>query len=76
MNLFWLNALPIAAAVAAWAGIPLWMVARHPNWSGEPALPYGNPELDAIMNRAAAVAAERTERLAVHAERELAGVAA
>ena len=36
MNLFWLNALPIAAAVAAWAGIPLWMVARHPNWSSVP----------------------------------------
>ena len=29
MNWFWLN-IPLAAAFfAAWAGIPLWLVARH-----------------------------------------------
>ncbi len=74
MNLFWLNALPAAVAVGAWAGIPLWMVARHPSWSSEPASIYGNPELDAIMNRRATVA--EPVPVPVHAERDLAGVAA
>ena len=31
MYWFWLN-MPLAAAFfAAWAGIPLWLVARHPD---------------------------------------------
>ncbi len=34
---FWMN-MPLAAAFfAAWAGIPLWMVLRHPTWGPEPA---------------------------------------
>jgi hypothetical protein len=34
---FWMN-MPLAAAfLAAWAGIPLWMVLRHPTWGPEPA---------------------------------------
>jgi hypothetical protein len=33
---FWLN-IPVATACfAAWCGIPLWMVVRHPNWGPEP----------------------------------------
>jgi len=34
---FWMN-MPLAAAcLAAWTGIPLWMVLRHPTWGPEPA---------------------------------------
>ncbi len=34
---FWMN-MPLAAACfAAWVGIPLWMVLRHPSWGPEPA---------------------------------------
>jgi hypothetical protein len=33
----WVN-MPLAAAFfAAWAGIPLWMVLRHPTWGPQPA---------------------------------------
>ncbi len=49
MNWFWTN-MPLAAVFfAAWAGIPLWMVIRHRNWGPEPASPYGNPELEAVL---------------------------
>lgn len=33
---FWLNIPMAAACFAAWCGIPLWMVLRHPNWGPEP----------------------------------------
>lgn len=34
---FWLN-VPLAAVfLAAWSGIPLWMVLRHPHWGPAPA---------------------------------------
>jgi hypothetical protein len=37
MSWFWMN-IPLAAACfAAWSGIPLWMVLRHPSWGPEPA---------------------------------------
>lgn len=49
MNWFWMN-MPLAVVfIAAWAGIPLWMVIRHRNWGPEPASPYGNPELEAAL---------------------------
>lgn len=49
MNWFWMN-IPLAGVFfAAWAGIPLWMVIRHRNWGPEPASPYGNPELEAVL---------------------------
>jgi hypothetical protein len=35
--------------VAAWAGIPLWLIARHRHWGPDPASPHGNPELDAVL---------------------------
>ena len=35
MAWLWMN-IPLAAACfAAWFGIPLWMVLRHPNWGPE-----------------------------------------
>jgi hypothetical protein len=38
MSWFWLN-MPLAALfVAAWSGIPLWMVLRHPDRRDEPAI--------------------------------------
>lgn len=49
MSWFWLN-IPLAAVfVAAWVGIPLWMVLRHPSWSSEPAARYGNPGPEPAM---------------------------
>jgi hypothetical protein len=33
---FWLNIPMATACFAAWCGIPLWMVLRHPNWGPEP----------------------------------------
>ncbi len=37
MSWFWMN-VPLALAFfAAWCGIPLYMVLRHPNWTTEPA---------------------------------------
>lgn len=33
---FWLNIPTATACFAAWCGIPLWMVLRHPNWGPEP----------------------------------------
>jgi hypothetical protein len=37
MNWFWMNIPAALAFVAAWVGIPLWMVLRHPSWGAEPA---------------------------------------
>ncbi len=38
MSWFWLN-VPLAALfVAAWSGIPLWMVLRHPERDHEPTI--------------------------------------
>ncbi len=38
MSWFWLN-MPLAALFfAAWSGIPLWMVLRHPDRRDEPAI--------------------------------------
>ncbi len=37
MSWFWMN-IPLALLFfGAWAGIPLWMVLRHPSWCHEPA---------------------------------------
>jgi len=42
MYWFWLN-MPLAAAfVAAWTGIPLWLVLKHPD-AGPPAAAAGRP---------------------------------
>ena len=46
MNWIWLN-LPLGALiVAAVAGIPLWMVIRHPNARPEPAAQPGGARAD------------------------------
>jgi hypothetical protein len=38
MGWFWLN-VPLAVLfIAAWSGIPLWMVLRHPDRRDEPAI--------------------------------------
>jgi len=37
MSWFWMN-MPLAAVFfAAWCGIPLYMVLRHPTWGPQPA---------------------------------------
>jgi hypothetical protein len=37
MSWFWMN-VPLAAVFfAAWSGIPLWMVLKHPGWGPAPA---------------------------------------
>ncbi len=35
MNWFWMNIPAAMVFVAAWVGIPLWMVLRHPSWGAE-----------------------------------------
>jgi len=48
MNWLWMN-IPLAAVFfTAWAGIPLWMVVKHPDWGPEPASPYRVAELQAV----------------------------
>ncbi len=37
MSWFWLNVPAAAVFFAAWSGIPLYMVLRHPSWGAEPA---------------------------------------
>jgi len=37
MSWFWLNVPLEVLFFGAWAGIPLWMVLRHRDWSDEPA---------------------------------------
>jgi hypothetical protein len=36
MNWFWLNVPAGIFFVAAWSGIPFWLVLRHPDWAGGP----------------------------------------
>lgn len=61
MNWFWMN-VPLAAVFfAAWAGIPLWMVIRHRHWGPEPASPFGNPELEAVLVSVQGEAVQSTE---------------
>lgn len=38
MSWFWLNIPPAALFFAAWSGIPLWMVLRHPDRHDEPTI--------------------------------------
>lgn len=37
MSWFWMNIPAALACVAAWCGIPLYMVLKHKSWSTEPA---------------------------------------
>jgi hypothetical protein len=37
MSWFWMNIPAALACVAAWSGIPLYMVLKHRSWSTEPA---------------------------------------
>jgi hypothetical protein len=37
MSWFWMNIPAALACVAAWSGIPLYMVLKHPSWCTEPA---------------------------------------
>jgi hypothetical protein len=37
MSWFWLNVPAAAVFFAAWSGIPLYMVLKHPTWGAEPA---------------------------------------
>jgi hypothetical protein len=49
MSWFWMN-IPLAAAFfAAWVGIPLWMVAKHPDRGPDAAVSLGSPELEAVL---------------------------
>ncbi len=57
MSWFWMN-MPLALAFfAAWCGIPLYMVLRHPNWTAEPAdtveLRLAKPQHSAQLRREA-----------------------
>jgi hypothetical protein len=36
MNWFWLNVPAGILFVAAWSGIPFWLVLKHPDWAGRP----------------------------------------
>ena len=49
MNWFWMNVPLEVVFVAAWVGIPLWLIARHRHWGPDPASPWGNPELEAVL---------------------------
>jgi hypothetical protein len=37
MSWFWMNIPAAAVFVAAWCGIPLYMVLKHPSWTSQPA---------------------------------------
>jgi hypothetical protein len=37
MSWFWMNIPAAAVFVAAWCGIPLYMVIKHPSWCSHPA---------------------------------------
>jgi hypothetical protein len=46
MNWFWLNVPAGFFFVAAWSGVPFWLVLRHPDWVGRPPdLPHPDPGL-------------------------------
>jgi hypothetical protein len=46
MSWFWMN-MPLAAVFfAAWAGIPLYMVLRHPSWGPQPVGRDEQPTVD------------------------------
>jgi hypothetical protein len=49
VNWFWMNVPLEVVFVAAWVGIPLWLIARHRHWGPDPASPFGNPELEALV---------------------------
>lgn len=62
MNWFWMNVPLEVVFVAAWVGIPLGLIARHRHWGPDPASPYGNPELEALVVTARDDASLVTER--------------
>jgi hypothetical protein len=37
MSWFWMNMPAAAVCFAAWCGIPLYMVIKHPSWGPKPA---------------------------------------
>jgi hypothetical protein len=49
VNWFWMNVPLEVVFFAAWVGIPLWFIARHRHWGPDPASPWGNPELEAVL---------------------------
>jgi hypothetical protein len=49
VNWFWMNVPLEVVFFTAWVGIPLWLVARHRHWGADPASPYGNAELEALV---------------------------
>jgi hypothetical protein len=46
MMWFWLNVPLMAVSFAAWSGIPLRMVLRHPHWGPAPADGYRDKAAD------------------------------
>ncbi len=60
MNWFWMNIPAAMAFVAAWVGIPLWLVLRNPSWGPERA----DSELRVAASPAPVLADDRSDRVA------------
>jgi hypothetical protein len=48
MSWFWMNIPAALACVAAWSGIPLYMVLKHRSWSTEPADSIERPVVESL----------------------------
>jgi hypothetical protein len=54
VNWFWMNIPLEAAFLAAWIGIPMWLVVRHPDRGPDAATAQLSLELQALMSPVAA----------------------